>query len=38
AVTLASRLGLHPVALPGGHGGWLAAAEESAVLIRELMK
>ncbi|MEU6438786.1 alpha/beta hydrolase [Streptomyces sp. NPDC047046] len=38
AVTLASRLGLDPVPLPGGHGGWLAAAEESASLIRELMK
>ncbi|MFD6151701.1 alpha/beta fold hydrolase [Streptomyces sp. NPDC060243] len=38
AVTLASHLGLAPLALPGGHGGWLAAAEESAVLVREAMK
>ncbi|EDY43624.1 alpha/beta fold hydrolase [Streptomyces sp. SPB074] len=38
AVALASRLGLDPARLPGGHGGWLAAAPESAQLIRELMR
>ncbi|WP_431034578.1 alpha/beta fold hydrolase [Streptomyces sp. P6-2-1] len=38
ALVLASLLGLDPVPLPGGHGGWLAEAEKSAVLVRELMK
>jgi pimeloyl-ACP methyl ester carboxylesterase len=38
ALALASLLGLDPVSLPGGHGGWLAAARESAAVIREVLE
>ncbi|MFE9248645.1 alpha/beta fold hydrolase [Streptomyces sp. NPDC007088] len=36
AAQLAGELGLRPVLFPGGHGGWLAAEEESESLVRQL--